>query len=65
MAAIPTPLVWGELSDLLAMDCVEKMRAISPGMTAARTPDRGHAPMLDEAAAVSAIDSFIAAVDGA
>lgn len=65
MAAIPTPLVWGELSDLLAMDCVEKMRAISPGMTAARIPDRGHAPMLDEAAAVSAIDSFIAAVDGA
>ena len=65
MAAIPTLLVRGELSDLLAMDCVEKMRVISPGMTVAQIPDRGHAPMLDEAAAVSAIDSFIARVDEA
>jgi pimeloyl-ACP methyl ester carboxylesterase len=64
MKAIPMLLVRGELTDLLAMDCVEKMQAISPGMVVARIPDRGHAPMLDEPVAVAAIEEFFARVDG-
>lgn len=63
MAAIPMLLVRGELSDLLAMDCVAKMQEIAPTLHVAHIPDRGHAPMLDEPIAVSAIDAFLAEVD--
>jgi pimeloyl-ACP methyl ester carboxylesterase len=63
MASIPMLLVRGELSDLLAMDCVEKMQAAAPGMTVAQIPDRGHAPMLDEPTSVAAIEAFFAKLD--
>jgi pimeloyl-ACP methyl ester carboxylesterase len=53
------------LTDLLAMDCVEKMQAIAPGMLVAQVPDRGHAPMLDEPVAVEAIEKFLASLDHA
>jgi pimeloyl-ACP methyl ester carboxylesterase len=64
MAAIPMLVVRGEISDLLAMDCVEKMQEISPGLQVVQVPDRGHAPMLDEPVAVAAIEAFFAGVDG-
>lgn len=63
MAAMPMLVVRGELSDLLAMDCIEKMQAISPTLRVAQIPDRGHAPMLDEPAAVKAVEAFIAEID--
>jgi len=64
MASTPMLLVRGALTDLVAMDCVEKMQEKSPTLKVAQIPDRGHAPMLDEPAAVAAIDAFIAGVDG-
>ena len=64
MQHIPMLLVRGELTDLLAMDCVEKMQAIAPDMIVAQIPDRGHAPMLDEPVAVAAIEKFFARIDG-
>jgi len=64
MKDIPMLLVRGELTDLLAMECVERMQAISPGLVVAQIPDRGHAPMLDEPVAVEAIEQFLARVDG-
>ncbi len=65
MAAIPMLVVRGELSDLLAMDCIEKMQSISPTLKVAQIPDRGHAPMLDEPVAIEAVEAFIAEVDAA
>ncbi len=65
MAAIPMLVVRGELSDLLAMDCIEKMQSISPTLKVAQIPDRGHAPMLDEPVAIQAVEAFIAEVDAA
>ena len=64
VAALPMLLVRGELSDLLAMSCVEKMQALSPRLRVVQVPDRGHAPMLDEPVAVAAIESFFAGIDG-
>lgn len=63
MADIPMLLVRGELTDLLAMSCVARMQRISPAMQLVQVPERGHAPMLDEPAAVAAIDAFFAGVD--
>ncbi|MEE4277171.1 MAG: alpha/beta hydrolase [Halieaceae bacterium] len=63
MATIPMLLVRGALSDLLAMDCAEKMQAMAPAMKYAEIPDRGHAPMLDEPVAVAAIEAFFGEVD--
>lgn len=65
MASMPLLLLRGELSDLLAMDCVDKMRAVAPGMDVVQVPDRGHAPMLDEPVAVAAIEAFLHRADGA
>ena len=64
MAGIPMLVVRGELSDILARDCVARMRELVPGLEVAEIPERGHAPMLDEPAAVAAIDAFLARVDG-
>ena len=64
IADLPLLLVRGALSDLLSIDCVEKMRTISPGMEYEEVPERGHAPMLDEPSAVAAIDDFFGRVSG-
>ncbi len=56
---IPVLSVRGELSDLLSPDTVAQMAARHPGMTAVTVPGVGHAPMLDEPAAVAAIDTFL------
>ncbi|WOJ92313.1 alpha/beta hydrolase [Congregibacter variabilis] len=63
MAAIPMLLVRGAVTDLVAMDCVEKMQKLSPGLQVVNIPERGHAPMLDEPLAVEAIDEFFSSVD--
>jgi len=59
LGAIPTLAIRGELSDILSAPTFEKMAASHPMLTAVTVPDRGHAPMLDERAAVSAIDAFL------
>ncbi|WOJ97580.1 alpha/beta hydrolase [Congregibacter brevis] len=63
MASIPMLVVRGAISDLLALDCVEKMQEIAPALKVLNVPDRGHAPMLDEAPSVAAIDDFFSTVD--
>jgi pimeloyl-ACP methyl ester carboxylesterase len=60
---IPLLVLRGVLSDLLSAETVRTMAAIHPGMRAAHIPQRGHAPMLDEPAAVEALDSFLDDVD--
>ena len=58
----PLLLVHGELSDLIDPPRVERMRAMAPHMAVAEVAGVGHAPMLDEPEAQSALEAFL---DGA
>lgn len=56
----PTLLIRGGTSDLLSADIAAKMKKAAPEMEYAEVPDIGHAPMLDEPEAKSAIFEFLA-----
>lgn len=57
---LPLLVLRGALSDVLSIDTFARMQHEHPGMLAVTIPDVGHVPMLDEPAAVAAIDSFLA-----
>ena len=59
MAAIPTLLVRGALTDLLSVSCVERMKAHHPQISILTVPDVGHAPMLNEVGVAAAISAFL------
>ena len=65
LAGVPSLVVHGALSDLLAAGTVERMVAGNPAMEAVTVPGVGHAPTLDEPEAVAAIDRLLAKVAGA
>ncbi len=56
---IPTLVIRGVLSDILAEDCVAEMQSRKPDLSVAQIPNRGHAPILDEPDCVAAIDQFL------
>ena len=56
---IPSLVVRGELSDLLAEETVERMKAANPALESVTVPRVGHAPTLDEPAARAAIDRLL------
>lgn len=62
ITAIPMLLIRGALSDILAPQCVQQMRELKPDLKFAQVPNVGHAPMLDESAAIDAITQFLADV---
>jgi pimeloyl-ACP methyl ester carboxylesterase len=49
----------GEVSDLVSAEALARMREAAPNAKFAVVPGVGHAPMLDEPAAVAAIDDFL------
>ena len=55
----PTLLVRGGASDLLGRDIADRMLKAAPEMAFVEVPNVGHAPMLDEPAARSAILGFL------
>ncbi len=57
----PRPLltIRGAISDLLAPATLDKMRLMAPHMTVAEVAGVGHAPMLDEPEACSALDDWL------
>ena len=59
----PVLLVRGATSDLLSAEIAERMRKAAPAMDYVEVPGIGHAPMLDEPEARSAIFQFLANVD--
>jgi pimeloyl-ACP methyl ester carboxylesterase len=59
LGAVPMLVIRGGLSHLLTADILERMVASHPRIVAVTLPNRGHAPMLDEPAAVSAIEGFL------
>lgn len=58
----PTLLIRGELSDLMTAEIAARMKRSVPSLQVAAVPGVGHAPVLTEAAAVQAIDEFLARV---
>ncbi len=58
--ACPTLIVRGALSDLLSRATRDKMVEVCPGTRAVEVPGVGHAPTLNEPAALEAICDFLA-----
>ncbi len=56
-------VIRGATSDILAPACVAEMRRRRPDLLSIEIPRRGHAPMLDEAAAIAGIRQFLDAAD--
>lgn len=56
---VPLLLVRGAISDLLSKDVAKKMGEIHGSMKLATVPRVGHAPMLDEPEAITAIDALL------
>jgi pimeloyl-ACP methyl ester carboxylesterase len=55
----PTLLVRGATSDILAPETTAQMRSSAPKMAYAEIPGVGHAPMLTEPAAKTALETFL------
>lgn len=60
LAERPMLVVRGELSDILSAQTLAEMQRRRPTLQAVTVPGVGHAPMLDEPAALTAIDRFLA-----
>ncbi|MFN3517474.1 MAG: alpha/beta fold hydrolase [Novosphingobium sp.] len=58
----PVTLLRGELSDILSPETLARMAAMLTDCEVVTVPRVGHAPMLDEPAAVAAIDRLLARV---
>ena len=65
IGAVPLLILRGELSDILASSAGEKMIAALPQARLVEVPGVGHAPTLDEAEAIAAIDAWLAALPAA
>jgi pimeloyl-ACP methyl ester carboxylesterase len=59
MTGISILVIRGATSDILAPECVIEMQRRRPDLTVVEIPGRGHAPMLDEAVAITAIQRFL------
>jgi len=56
---MPCLVLRGELSDILSREIVERMTEVKPDLESAVIPGRGHAPLLNEAESLTAIDRFL------
>lgn len=56
---VPLLLIRGALSDLLSASCVAEMRRRHGDFRYAEVPNRGHAPLLNEPAALEAIETLL------
>jgi pimeloyl-ACP methyl ester carboxylesterase len=59
LKGIPSLVVHGGISDLLSAETVARMTAEVPSMSSVTVPNVGHAPTLEEAEAVAAIDALL------
>lgn len=62
LAGKPVAVLRGELSDILSAETLARIAAELPGAETVTVPRVGHAPMLDEPAAVAALDRLLARV---
>lgn len=63
LSGLPMLVLKGANSDYLSDAVIERMLRENPAASVAIVRDRGHAPMLDEPDALSAVDAFLAAID--
>ncbi|MEO0997328.1 MAG: alpha/beta hydrolase [Pseudomonadota bacterium] len=56
---VPTVLLRGARSDILAAATAEKMQAVKPDLTVVEVPNRGHVPLLDEEQSLAAIRELV------
>lgn len=64
LATIPTLITHGALSDIISPATIAEMQRRHNGpISAVEIADRGHAPMLDEPAALPAINAFLEGID--
>ena len=63
LEGLPILAVRGGISDLLSADTLKQMAERHTGMEAVTVANRGHAPMLDEGEAVTAIELFLAQLE--
>lgn len=59
MADLPALLVRGARSDILSSATADEMQRRLPGLARCEVPRTGHAPVLDEAPAIEAIEAFL------
>jgi pimeloyl-ACP methyl ester carboxylesterase len=59
LESVPMLALRGELSDVLSAATLERMRREHGSLEALTIADRGHPPLLDEPAALAAIDGFL------
>jgi pimeloyl-ACP methyl ester carboxylesterase len=62
LGPVPTLVLRGATSDILARATLDRMQALKPDLVRVEVPNRGHVPLLDEPEAVAAIDAFLARV---
>ena len=55
----PILLIRGELSDIIDIECVQKMKQMKPDLEILEIPNVGHAPLLNEANVESTISNFL------
>lgn len=60
MYSVPTVVLRGQLSDILAADTLERMAREHPDLVAVTVPDVGHVPLMKEKIVHDAIDPLIA-----
>lgn len=56
---VPAVLLHGELSDILSVDIVARMKERKPDLVTVNVPNRGHVPLLDEPECITAIEQLI------
>lgn len=56
----PILVIRGEFSDILDVECVERMKSVNAQLTYCEITNRGHAPLLNEPQCVTALQSFFA-----
>jgi pimeloyl-ACP methyl ester carboxylesterase len=63
LTPIPTLAIRGAISDILTRSTFERMAAEKPDLVWIEIGNRGHVPLLDEPAAVAAIEEFLGRLD--
>jgi pimeloyl-ACP methyl ester carboxylesterase len=63
LGSTPILAIRGALSDIISPQILDAMAARHPNLTPITIANRGHAPMLDEPAAVAAIDAFLKSLE--
>ncbi len=58
----PMLLIRGELSDIIDVECVQKMKQMKPDIEILELPNVGHAPLLSEAGVAPRIEEFLRSV---